>query len=95
LNLILGVFLGALFSIGSVVVAEFLRDTVLTPRELELLTGQRVLASLPNTGRAPRAKVAKSPRLSEVEVSLPEASPAKLSQPKIVRDPLLDWASGE
>ena len=51
LNLILGVFLGALLSLGSVVVAEFMRDTVLTPRDLELLTGQRVLASLPNTGR--------------------------------------------
>src|SRR6267143_1665979 len=43
LNLILGVFLGALLSLGSVLIAEFMRDTVLTPRELEMLTGQRVL----------------------------------------------------
>ncbi len=39
LNLILGVFLGALLSVGSVVMAEFMRDTVLTPRELEMLDG--------------------------------------------------------
>lgn len=95
LNLILGVFLGVLLSIGSVVVAEFLRDTVLTPRELELLTGQRVLASLPNTGRAPRATVVETPQLAQMEVSPPKSSQSKLSPPKIVRDPLLDWASGE
>jgi uncharacterized protein involved in exopolysaccharide biosynthesis len=95
LNLILGVFLGVLLSIGSVVIAEFLRDTVLTPRELELLTGQRVLASLPNTGRAPRARVVETPQLSQMDVSPPKSSQSKLSPPKIVRDPLLDWASGE
>ena len=55
LNLILGVFLGVLLSIGSVVVAEFMRDTVLTPRDLELLTGGRVLASLPKMGGRRRA----------------------------------------
>ena len=90
LNLVLGIFLGALLSVGSVVVAEFLRDTVLTPRELEVLTGRRVLASLPNTGRPPRAvfvepEIAYEPKLSE----------PRLSQPKIVHDPVLEWASGE
>lgn len=100
LNLILGVFLGALLSIGSVVIAEFMRDTVLTPRELESFTGQPVLASLPNMGRASRRTVAVSQQPSEAEVFRPRRSKAKqtqprLSQPKVVQDPLLEWASGE
>jgi hypothetical protein len=95
LNLILGVFLGALLSLGSLVVAEFMRDTVLTPRELELLTGQPVLASLPNTGRASRARAVESQPRSQARVSQPKRSQPKLSQPKVVQDPLLEWASGE
>lgn len=97
LNLILGVFLGVLLSIGSVVIAEFLRDTVLTPRELEKLTGERVLASLPNTGRARRVVefVESKPAEREVFEPLPFASKHKLSQPKFVEDPRLDWASGQ
>src|SRR3981081_2000246 len=54
MNLILGIFVGLVLSIGSVVVAEFMRDTVLTPRELEILTGRRVLTSLPNMRRTER-----------------------------------------
>jgi uncharacterized protein involved in exopolysaccharide biosynthesis len=88
LNLILGVFLGALLAIGSVVIAEFMRDTVLTPRELELLTGRHVLASLPNTGRQSRVTVV----ASEQQTSAPQS---RLAQPKIIRDPRLEWASGE
>ena len=96
LNMILGVFLGVLLSIGSVVIAEFLRDTVLTPRELELLTGQKVLASLSYTRRGPRVMVVES-RTAEPEVSgpVPFSPKHKLSQPKIVRDSQLEWASGE
>jgi hypothetical protein len=109
LNSILGVFLGALLSIGSVVIAEFLRDTVLTPRELEKFTGERVLASLPNTGRARRVKLVESPEFAEESVEefaadvvvaptpfVAKHKPApKLAQPKIVHDPLLEWAAGE
>ena len=51
LNLVLGLFLGGLLAFGSVFVAEFMRDTVLTPQELEALTGARVLAALPDGGR--------------------------------------------
>ena len=96
LNMILGVFLGVLLSIGSVVIAEFLRDTVLTPRELELLTGQKVLASLSYTRRGPRVMVVES-RTAEPEVSgpVPFSPKHKLSQPKIVRDSQLEWAAGE
>lgn len=47
LNLLLGLFLGASLSVGSVFLAEFSRETVTTPRELEALTGQPILASLP------------------------------------------------
>lgn len=96
LNLVLGMFLGGLLSIGSVVIAEFLRDTMLTPRELELLTGQRVLASLPNTGKARRKlSVASHTAESEVSEPVPFAPKHNLSQPKIVHDTRLEWASGE
>lgn len=90
LNLILGVFLGGLLSIGSVVIAEFMRDTVLTPRELEVLTGQPVLASLPKAGRTRRTVVVETPQVIQMRTAKP-----KLSQPKAVHDPLLEWASGE
>lgn len=85
MNLVLGVFLGLLLSIGSVFIAEFLRDTVLTPRELEALTGKKVLASLPKNGGALRTIPTESRNLAE----------PGLSQPKLVRDPRLEWASGE
>jgi uncharacterized protein involved in exopolysaccharide biosynthesis len=85
MNLLLGVFLGVLLSIGSVLIAEFLRDTILTPRELEALTGKKVLASLPKHSRAPRTAIVTSPELAE----------PGLSQPRLVRDPRLEWASGE
>jgi len=52
LNLLLGLFLGGLLSLGGVAVAEFMRDTVLTPEELETLTGKTVLATLGKNGRA-------------------------------------------
>ncbi len=102
LNLILGVSLGVLLSIGSVVIAEFLRDTVLTPRELELLTGQKVLASLSHTRKARRRVVVVESPAVKREVSEPvpfspkQNSPKqRLSQPRIVQDSRLDWASGE
>lgn len=85
MNLVLGVFLGVLLSIGSVFIAEFLRDTVLTPRELEALTGKKVLASLPKNRHAARMAQEESRELSE---------PA-LSQPRMVSDPRIEWASGE
>lgn len=55
MNLVLGIFLGVLLSLGGVVVAEFLRDTVLTPHELEALTGKAVLVSIPKGWREPRS----------------------------------------
>jgi uncharacterized protein involved in exopolysaccharide biosynthesis len=55
MNLVLGIFLGVLLSLGGVVVAEFLRDTVLTPQELEALTGKAVLVSIPKGWREPRS----------------------------------------
>ena len=95
LNLILGVFLGVLLSIGSVVVAEFMRDTVLTPRDLELLTGQRVLASLP-TMRHRRQEIFVEPNaVPESRVVQPQLVQPKPSQPKVAPDPILEWASGE
>jgi len=90
LNLILGVFLGALLSMGSVVIAEFMRDTILTPRELEGLTGRRVLASLPNTGRVRHTMNVRLDDAAEPMLSEPRLSP-----PKIGHDSVLEWAGGE
>jgi uncharacterized protein involved in exopolysaccharide biosynthesis len=83
LNLILGVVLGAMLSVGSVFVVELMRDTVLTPRDLEALTGKRVLVSVPKNGRAPRAVL--------VEEESPEIAEPRLSQPKIVSEPQFEW----
>ncbi|MCU1268087.1 MAG: lipopolysaccharide biosynthesis protein [Acidobacteria bacterium] len=49
LNLVLGIVLGALVALGSAITAEFLRESVETPRELEL-SGQ-VLATIPKLAR--------------------------------------------
>lgn len=113
LNLIMGLFLGVLLAAGSVVIAEFTRDTVLTPRELEALTSIKVLASVPKASRmrmvldAPARRSAKSrPKSSQSskvaaviserrELPNPKPSEPRLSPPKIVREPRLDWASGE
>jgi uncharacterized protein involved in exopolysaccharide biosynthesis len=51
LNLVLGVFVGAALSLGTVFSAEMLGDTVHSPRELEALTGATVLATVPENSR--------------------------------------------
>jgi len=51
LNLVLGVFLAAFLSLGSVFSAEMLSDTIHTPRQLEALTGAKVLATVPENSR--------------------------------------------
>ncbi len=79
LNLIMGLFLGALLAAGSVVIAEFMRDTVLSPRELEALTGVKVLASVPKESRF-RA-LAGPARRARPAVQ----SPAKYAKPKEIR----------
>jgi len=50
-NLVLGVFLAAFLSLGSVFSAEMLSDAVHTPRQLEALTGAQVLATVPENSR--------------------------------------------
>ena len=80
MNLLLGLFLGALLSLGSVVIAEFMRDTVLTAQELEVLTRQPVLASLPNGAETLVTRIAER-----------EAAPARLAQPKLA-EPRFEWA---
>ena len=47
LNLVLGVFVAGLLSLGTVFSAEMLGDTINTPRQLEALTGATVLATVP------------------------------------------------
>lgn len=51
LNLVLGIFVAGLLSLGAVFSAEMLGDTVHTPRQLEALTGSTVLATVPENSR--------------------------------------------
>ncbi|MDX6382826.1 MAG: hypothetical protein QOK48_399 [Blastocatellia bacterium] len=51
LNLVLGVFVAAVLSLGTVFSAEMLGDTVHSPRQLEALTGATVLATVPENSR--------------------------------------------
>jgi len=70
LNLVMGIFLGALMSIASVIAAEFLREDVQTPRELEALTGTPVLATVPDDRSSRRSLIIEQRRLA-----LPAAEP--------------------
>jgi len=80
MNLMLGLFLGAFLSLTGVVVAEFMRDTVLTPHELEVLTGRPVLAALPRNAEK-----------AFTETSQQEISRTHEAQPKLVRESRLEW----
>jgi uncharacterized protein involved in exopolysaccharide biosynthesis len=51
LNLVLGIFVAGVLSVGAVFSAEMLGDTVHTPRQLEALTGSTVLATVPENSR--------------------------------------------
>ena len=51
LNLVLGVFLAGFLSLVSVFSVEMLSDAVHTPRQLEALTGAKVLATVPENSR--------------------------------------------
>ncbi|PYS81347.1 MAG: hypothetical protein DMF70_09385 [Acidobacteria bacterium] len=51
LNIVLGVFLAGLVTLGGVFSAELLNDTVHTPRQLEAMTGAPVLATVPANSR--------------------------------------------
>lgn len=54
LTVLLGVGMGLLLGFGCAVVAEFFRETVHTPRELEALTGIPVVATVPLNSKRPR-----------------------------------------
>jgi uncharacterized protein involved in exopolysaccharide biosynthesis len=64
LNLLLGIFIGALVSLACVITAEFLRENVYTPRELESLTGMPVLATIPKDRWSRRSLIVDKRRLS-------------------------------
>jgi uncharacterized protein involved in exopolysaccharide biosynthesis len=51
LNLVLGIFVAAFLSLGTVFSAEMLGDTIHTPRQLEAFTGSTVLATVPENSR--------------------------------------------
>lgn len=54
LHLLLGLFLAGFLGLGACVSAEFMRDTVHTPRELEAIGGYPVLATTPYQALASR-----------------------------------------
>ena len=83
LNLLLGLFLGGLLSLGGVAVAEFMRDTVLTAEELETLTGKTVLATLGKNGRAA------GPR------KVDEVAESKATGRQIVQEVQLEFIGGD
>lgn len=64
LNLLLGIFLGAVVSVASVITAEFFRESVQTARELEGLTGMRVLATVPHDRFSRRSLIVEQRRLA-------------------------------
>jgi len=64
LNLFLGIFLGAVVSVASVIAAEFFRESVQTPRELEGLTGMPVLATVPHDRFSRRSLIVERRRLA-------------------------------
>ncbi len=51
LNLLLGLVMGVLVSLGCAITAEFFRESIETPRELELSSGSQVLATIPKLAR--------------------------------------------
>ena len=65
LNLVLGVFVAAFLSLGTVFSAEMLGDTIHTPRQLEALTGATVLATVPENSR--RMIGRRKPKTREIE----------------------------
>jgi polysaccharide chain length determinant protein (PEP-CTERM system associated) len=65
LNIVLGVFLAGLLTLGSVFSAELLNDTVHTPRQLEAMTGAPVLATVPANSRKVIGR--RSARVNEIE----------------------------
>jgi len=64
LNLLLGVFLGAVVSLALVITKEFFRESVQTPRELEGLTGMLVLATVPHDRFSQRSLIIERRRLA-------------------------------
>jgi uncharacterized protein involved in exopolysaccharide biosynthesis len=64
LNLVLGLFLGLIVSVASVVAAEFFRESVQTARELEGLTGMPVLAMVPRDRWSRRSLIVEQRRLA-------------------------------
>src|SRR6266849_5028960 len=65
MNLVLGVFLAGLLTLGGVFSAELLNDTVHTPRQLEAMTGAPVLATVPANSRKMIGR--RRPKANEIE----------------------------
>lgn len=70
LNLVLGVFVAAFLSLGTVFSAEMLGNTINTPRQLEALTGATVLATVPeNSRRMTRGRKARTKEIDNNPVA--------------------------
>src|SRR5207248_7372879 len=66
-NLMLGIVLAAFLSLGSVFSAEMLSDAVYTPRQLEGLTGARLLATVPENSRKMLIRRSREPNEFELK----------------------------
>jgi uncharacterized protein involved in exopolysaccharide biosynthesis len=66
LNLIIGLVLAGVLSLGSVFSAEMFSDVVHTPRQLEALTGAPVLATVPSNSRRMLMRGQRESKLPEV-----------------------------
>lgn len=66
---VLGLSIGLLFSFGGAIVAEVLRETFHSPRELEAFTGVQVLSTIPlQTSRNKRTEINATDEMEEIEI---------------------------
>ena len=72
LTALMGLGMGLLLGFGCAVTAEFFRESVYTPRELELLTGLPVLATIPVSSANERRMRFKSRPQSEDDFPIPD-----------------------
>ncbi len=66
---VLGLSIGLLFSFGSAVVSELMRDTFYSPRELEAFAGVPILATFPlQTAKKKRPNIRATKEMDEMDV---------------------------
>ncbi len=74
LTVLLGIGMGLLLGFGCAIVAEFFRETIHTPRELEALTGMPVVATVPLNSKVPQRLNIKTYRQAETAIDTDDSS---------------------